>query len=109
MIASSIHLESALVLNKSFLKRTKSVRRSVTVKTTMLAAPQLKEAVKGVAIFSSILPVQSVMAMSAVDQGLTEIWQTADIPTPVLYFGFLASSLGFAVATYLALTKIKLI
>jgi len=37
-----------------------------------------------------------------------EVFATADI-TPVLYFGFLASSLTFATVTYVALSKIKLI
>eukprot|EP00228_Micromonas_bravo_P008574 CAMPEP_0203000710 /NCGR_PEP_ID=MMETSP1401-20130829/87_1 /ASSEMBLY_ACC=CAM_ASM_000894 /TAXON_ID=38833 /ORGANISM="Micromonas pusilla, Strain CCAC1681" /LENGTH=111 /DNA_ID=CAMNT_0049742163 /DNA_START=50 /DNA_END=385 /DNA_ORIENTATION=- len=37
-----------------------------------------------------------------------EVFATADI-TPVLYFGFLASSLTFACVTYVALSKIKLI
>jgi hypothetical protein len=37
-----------------------------------------------------------------------EVFATADI-TPVLYFGFLGASLAFAVVTYVALTKIKLI
>ena len=38
-----------------------------------------------------------------------EVFATADIPTPVLYFAFLTSSFSFAVATYIALSKIKLI
>ena len=37
-----------------------------------------------------------------------DVFATADI-TPVLYFGFLASSLTFACVTYVALSKIKLI
>ena len=37
-----------------------------------------------------------------------EVSQVADV-TPVLYFAFLGSSLAFAVGTYIALTKIKLI
>lgn len=38
-----------------------------------------------------------------------EVFATADLPTPVLYFAFLTSSFTFAVGTYVALTKIKLI
>ena len=37
-----------------------------------------------------------------------EVAQVADV-TPVLYLAFLGSSLAFAVGTYIALTKIKLI
>ena len=38
-----------------------------------------------------------------------EVFATADVPTPVLYFGFLAASFGVAVGTYIALSKVKLI
>ena len=38
-----------------------------------------------------------------------EVFATADVPTPVLYFGFLIASFGVAVGTYIALSKVKLI
>ena len=38
-----------------------------------------------------------------------EVFATADVPTPVLYFGFLAAFFGVAVGTFIALSKVKLI
>ena len=39
-----------------------------------------------------------------------EVFATAEgVPTPVLYFGFLAASFGVAVGTFIVLSKVKLI
>jgi hypothetical protein len=39
----------------------------------------------------------------------SQLTQLAEVPTPLLYFGFLTTSLTFAAGTYIALSKIKLI
>ncbi|CEG00971.1 Cytochrome b6/f complex subunit VI [Ostreococcus tauri] len=88
-------------------------RRQQRIVTAVTAKPsakfsQPKQTVKALASLA-LLPAQAAFATSYVDPNFVEVAQLAGVPTPLLYFGFLASSLAFAAGTYVVLSKIKLI
>lgn len=70
---------------------------------------ELNNAMKATATLVATLPSQAAIAMPSYDQDIIEMTQLAGVPTPLLYFGFLTTSLVFAAGTYIALSKIKLI
>ena len=90
-----------------------------TKRTTRAAKVVAKAGMERVEVAKKVAPVALSVAtvMTAAEARAAEVvaavpqevFATADIPTPVLYFAFLTSSLTFAVGTYVALTKIKLI
>jgi hypothetical protein len=102
------------------LKNTQAVQRinrMSTVSSSQLRGLNIKELAKEkkTATASTIvcggflvacMPAQALEGLSSVPSQILEI---SDAPTPFLYVGFLASSLAFTVATYIALSKIKLI
>lgn len=57
---------------------------------------------------ATLMPATESRAADLVASVPQELFATADA-TPFLYFGFLGASIGFACATYITLSKIKLI
>lgn len=103
MVANAVNINARPAL------KIKSTRASGAKPTSVHAQRSKRVALPTTIAIGCATIANEAHAQEAIRSIEVQVVQLADVPTPLLYFGFLTTSLTFAVGTYLALTKIKLI
>merc|ERR1719359_2412789 len=99
-----------MILSKKALSTTKvHVRRNKAPKPIGHPQQRAKLAAPLTLATSFVTFAHEAHAHDSVQAIEAQMVQIADVPTPLLYFGFLTSSLTFAAGAYIALSKVKLI
>uniref|UniRef100_A0A7R9T544 Cytochrome b6-f complex subunit PetL n=1 Tax=Ostreococcus sp. 'lucimarinus' TaxID=242159 RepID=A0A7R9T544_9CHLO len=102
MVVSTIRAQTRPVA-KIQAKKTASAKPTSRPQRSVKLALPVSIATGCMTLASEARAEEAAYAISA------QVAQIAAVPTPLLYFGFLTSSLTFAAGAYIALSKIKLI